>query len=63
MIWRRWGSGIVVFTVTCLEKNGLAGLDFILFFFFFQLECTFLAVIKLHQHKFCIDKGKRQLNN
>ena len=56
----------VVFTVTCLEKNGSVGRDFFFFFFFFffatqTAEMHLLAVIMLHQHKFCVYKGKRKL--
>ena len=58
-----------MFTVTCLEKNGSVGWDFfffflLFFFFFFTTQTTemhILAVIMLHQHKFCVYKGKRKL--
>ena len=50
----------VLFTVTCLEKNGSVGRDF----FFIATQTTemhILAVIMLYQHKFCVYKRKRKL--
>ena len=49
-----------MFPVTCLKKKrvGRSG------FFFFSTQTTemyILAVIMLHQHKFCIYKEKRKL--
>ena len=52
----------VVFTETCLEKNGSVGRDFFFFFFVTQIaEMHLLAVIMLHQHKFVFIKEKRKL--
>ena len=51
----------VVFTVTCLEKNGSVGRDFFFFFATQTTEMLILAVIMLHQHKYCVYKGKRKL--
>ena len=59
---RQLGHKKVVFTVTCLEKIGSADRDFYSFFFSTQTtEMHILAVIVLHQHKFCVYKGKRKL--
>ena len=52
------GKNKVVFTVTCLVKNGSVGRDF---FSTQTAEMHILAVIMLHQHKFCVYKGKRKL--
>ena len=55
---------IIVFTVTCLEKNGSVGRDFLFFLFFCTTPTTemhILAVIMLLQHKFCAYTGKRKL--
>ena len=54
----------VVFTVTCLEKNGSVGQHFFFFFIFFFFatqtnEMHILAVIMLHQHKFGVYKEKK----
>ena len=51
----------VVFTVTCLGKNRSVGRVF-----FFNPNngngnAHIFAVIMLHQHKFCVDKGNRKL--
>ena len=40
--------------VTCLEKNGSVGPDND----FFSTKTSILAVITLHQHKFCVYKGR-----
>ena len=47
----------VVFTVTCLGKNGLVVRDFLSLLF---SEMHILAVIMVHQHKVCVYKGKRK---
>ena len=45
-------------TVTCLETNGSVGRDFLSTQ---TTEMHILTVIMLHQHKFCVYKGKRKL--
>ena len=49
----------VVFTVTCLGKNGLVGRDFFVSLLFSEMHI--LDVIMVHQHKVCVYKGKRKL--
>ena len=51
----------VVFTVTCLGKNGLVGRDIFLSLLLLFSEIHILAVIMVHQHKVCVYKGKRRL--
>ena len=51
-----------MFNVTCLKKNGSVGRDFIIIIIIsFSTQTTEmhkLAVIMLHQHKFCVYKRK-----
>ena len=49
---------INVFTVTRQKKIWVGGSGFFLFYFFIQLNCTFLAVIMLHQHEFASQKAE-----
>ena len=53
-----------VSTLIHLKKSGnneLFGRDFSFCYFFFQLKCTFCAVIMLHSDRFCIYQRQGKL--